>query len=189
MSADGELQRVARQADGRIVTFGCCLGAGEFLLRSYEPDATIAWTTTLRVFHEALFGYAGLAVDRHGNIVVASITPARELWLGKYDGAGREIWAKIPTEPELAGVEPTALVATPQGKYVLGGRVQVGSDMDLFYGVFDETGKLLYRDVISTDNAYQVRDLAVDSRGVILVAGESVDASLLTRGYVRMFAP
>lgn len=182
------LAGVTLLADGRIVTFGCCLAGGDFLLRAYELDGSVGWTTALPALKDLGFGPRALTVDRNGDVVVAWSTVNDEFWLGKYDSEGAELWTKIADEPELAWSWPQALVATPQGRYFFGGH-RLGEGIELFYGSFDEEGDLLWTDAVTADKEHpnQVHDVAVDSRGLVLLGGLIREGEF--KGLVRMLAP
>jgi hypothetical protein len=182
------LMAVAQLGDGRIIVFGCCLDGGKFMLRAFESDGSIAWTAPLPVLRSLSFDLSGMTVDRHGDIVVAWRTVDEEFWLGKFAGDGAELWTKNPIDPMLGDIWPKGIVATPQGRYfIVGFRQVIGAD--IFYASLDEDGVLLWSDVVDTggESLDQVRNVAVDSRGVVLMTGEIQDEDL--KAWVRMIAP
>lgn len=121
-----------------------------------------------------------MAVEPCGDIVTAWVTEDKALWIAKHSPEGAEIWAKTLDDPELSGVYPNALVATPQGEYVLADH-RAGNDGDIFYAVLDQDAGLIWSETI--DGSANGPDRLVN----VAVAGQLFGDEL--HGWVRMFAP
>ncbi len=146
-------------------------------IRKYAPDGTETWTLNVA-------GMAGAGNDRANGVavngsdeiyVVGTIqetTGNSDLWLGKYDPAGTEIWTTTYDGPD-GGSETGYAVAVGSSGIAVAGVINTATGDDILVRLYDDSGTALWTDTVdgpasATD---QGRGVGIDSAGNVIVSG------------------
>jgi hypothetical protein len=162
------------------------LGSADAFVTKLNRDGIVIWT---RQFGSAEFeSVAGMAADEAGNVFAAGTTGAAlpgqasaglsDAFLVKIDGLGNVVWTRqwgSAAREEVAGVGVDAtgmiFVAGHTSGAMQPGVERVEDSLDGFVSKFDGNGSLLWSRQWGTVRDDEVRGLASDSNGDVVVVG------------------
>jgi hypothetical protein len=162
-------------------------GSGDAFLIKYGPNGDTLWT---RQFGTGSYDPAyGVGVDASGNAYVAGYTGGNfvsqsalggsDAFVRKYDSAGNELWTR-QFGSTFSDITKTMRVDGDGNVYVAGkifgtfpGQSSIGGD-DVFVRKYDAAGIELWTRQIGSNGDDTVESLAVDSAGVVYLAGDTL---------------
>jgi len=156
-------------------------------VRRFDAAGSSAWTQQLG--SDEGNGATSVVVDKQGNVYLVGSTlgplpgtdhiGSGDVFVGKYDVAGTELWSR-----EYGSIGGDAAISAALDKagnlYIVGstrgiweGQVRIGGFLDAFLLVFDPAGQLLKTVQFGTTGSDMASGVAVDGEGNVYVAGRT----------------
>lgn len=177
------------------------LGQGfNWRIRKYTSKGKLVWSKTYNSLANRWDGASAVAIDAHGNVIVAGSEFRSDLGQGhnwlvrKYTRAGKLVWSKTHNGPADGWDVANAIATDDQGNVVVVGRedqFDLGESFNWLIRKYDRAGRLIWsKSYNSPANSWDgANAVAVDSDGNVIVVGreDRVDLGQGTDWLIRKY--
>jgi glycine cleavage system H lipoate-binding protein len=162
------------------------VGQYDFWLNKIDSQGNIIWQTTAGT--ESSDTATDLVINTDGSIVIVGYnisngTGLRILMAVKFDAQGQELWQKEYRALYNQWSQANAIVASPNGGYVLAGKTKTARQYDdsphfePWLLALDENGEKLWDTIHQQSGDHQVNDLQLTQDGGLILVGSRQDQS------------
>jgi hypothetical protein len=156
------------------------VGRYDFWLNKIDSQGNIIWQTTAGT--ESSDTATDLVINKDGSIVmvgynISNATGLRILMAVKFDAQGQELWQKEYRALYNQWSQANAIVASPDGGYVIAGKTKTARQYDdkphfePWLVALDENGEKLWDTIHQQSGDHQVNDLQLTQDGGLILAG------------------
>jgi glycine cleavage system H lipoate-binding protein len=156
------------------------VGQYDFWLNKIDSQGNIIWQTTAGT--ESSDTATDLVINTDGSIVmvgynISNGTGLRILMAVKFDAQGQELWQKEYRALYNQWSQANAIVASPDGGYVIAGKTKTARQYDdkphfePWLIALDENGEKLWETIHQQSGDHQVNDLQLTQDGGLILVG------------------
>ncbi len=183
--------------DGSVVVVGyydTSTASNDMLLRKYTPDGGVVWTRSHGGSAAGDDAALGVDVAPNGDVYVSghegAIGEGRNIWLGKYDTDGNQLWTRSYNGTASVDDHLQSVVVDDSGNaFVCGYEGNVTYPWHAFVRRYDSAGTIVWTDKypgVSNEGAHCFGIARAESGGDVVITGGEVSGTI-TAALIRRY--